>query len=296
MTTQQEFIDLVKNGAIKTQKHHGILASIIISQAILECCSGNGSIFKNSNNIFGVLANDWEKSNVYLAPNGYHYRKYDTVDRSLTEHGFYLAIDKNYKKIIGNKDYQSVSKILQESGYAGDTRDYAVRLNSIIKEYNLDQYDHLMFGVSYQGYVQKIGWQDKVEEHEVCGTEGKGLRLEGIRISLLNAPEGLEIKYRALVENVGWQNWVRNGELAGTTEQGLRMEAIQIMFGGKDADNYTVRYNTYIQNNGWMAYKVDGSISGTIDKDLRIEAIKIDVIEIENEDIKNHEEIEDEDI
>ena len=81
--------------------------------------------------------------------------------------------------------------------------------------------NHFTIYCKYQAHVQDIGWQSWAKNGELAGTEGRGLRLEGIRIYLDNSPTGLNIKYRAHVQDIGWQNWVYNGATAGTEGKAL---------------------------------------------------------------------------
>ncbi len=59
--------------------------------------------------------------------------------------------------------------------------------------------------VTYQAQVQNIGWQKAVSDGATAGTIGKGLRLEAIKISLNNLPQGLSggIQYRLFVNCSG---------------------------------------------------------------------------------------------
>lgn len=134
-------------------------------------------------------------------------------------------------------------------------------------------------GVRYQGHVQNIGWQSWVKDGELSGTEGQGLRIEGFKIKLENAPEGLSVKYKTHVQNIGWQNWVYNGELGGTEGQSLRVEALQIMLDGTDSNKYSVIYQAHVQNEGWQPLVKDGEIAGTYGKSERIEALRIRIVE-----------------
>lgn len=85
-----------------------------------------------------------------------------------------------------------------------------------------------------------------------AGTEGKGLRLESIKLELKNLP-GYSLKYNVQVENLGWlkdtadkTKWFNSGETAGTSGQGLRLEGICIRL-VKDAVNLT-EYNKALLN------------------------------------------------
>lgn len=83
-------------------------------------------------------------------------------------------------------------------------------------------------------HVQDEGDLGPFEMGENAGTEGKGLRLERIRLVLKSLP-GYELRYNVQVQNRGWlrdanddSTWFVSGETAGTTGEGLRLEAIKI--------------------------------------------------------------------
>jgi uncharacterized protein YjdB len=133
--------------------------------------------------------------------------------------------------------------------------------------------------IDYQGHVQNIGWQSWVKDGELSGTEGQGLRVEGFKIKLENAPAGLKVKYKTHVQNIGWQDFVYDGVLAGTQGQSLRVEALQIMLEGTDSDKYSVIYQAHVQNEGWQPWVKDGETAGTYGKSERIEALRIRIVE-----------------
>lgn len=82
--------------------------------------------------------------------------------------------------------------------------------------------------VNYQTHVENIGWQEYVSNGAMSGTEGRALRLEGIRINLSNSPYSGGIKYTTHVQEVGWMDWAKNGQMAGTEGRALRLEGIEI--------------------------------------------------------------------
>ena len=133
--------------------------------------------------------------------------------------------------------------------------------------------------INYNVHVQNDGWQSDRADGEVAGTEGRSLRLEGIRIYL---PENLKklgnIQYKTHVQNIGWQNFVSNGELSGTTGQSLRLEAIQIRLTGELEKYYDVYYRVHAQNFGWIGWTKNGSSAGTAGYSYRLEAIQIKLI------------------
>ena len=61
----------------------------------------------------------------------------------------------------------------------------------------------------------------------ICGTVGKGVQLEAIRITLHNL-DGYHVYYCSYVKGMGWQAWVRDGETSGTEGQSLPLEAVRI--------------------------------------------------------------------
>ncbi len=135
--------------------------------------------------------------------------------------------------------------------------------------------------VVYSGHVQNKGWMKEVRDGALAGTQGKGLRVEGLKIKLDLAKTGLTggIEYRMHVQNKGWLGWVKDGALGGTTGKGLRVEAMQLRLYGDVAEKYNVYYSVHAQNLGWMAWANDGSsatsYSGTAGHGLRLEGVKI---------------------
>ena len=132
--------------------------------------------------------------------------------------------------------------------------------------------------VVYQARVAKIGWQKKVEDGALAGTEGKALSIEALKIKLAGLSEedqkDSKIIYKTHVQSYGWQKEVENGALAGTTGQGKRIEAIKITLPDSD---YTgnVEYRAYVQGIGWQSWKKNGELAGTSGQSKRIEAIRV---------------------
>lgn len=130
--------------------------------------------------------------------------------------------------------------------------------------------------ISYSTHVQRIGWQNPVKDGALAGTEGRSLRMEGIKINLENVPEEMGgIEYSAHVQRIGWQSYVSNGEMAGTSGQSLRVEAVKIRLTGELAKEYHVYYRTHIQSYGWLGWACDGEKSGSATYGKRMEAIQI---------------------
>ena len=133
--------------------------------------------------------------------------------------------------------------------------------------------------LSYMAHVQNIGWQPEVMAGELCGTEGKSLRMEALKVNLdTDGIEG-EIRYAAHVQNIGWQSYVQSGELAGTTGKSLRIEAVKMQLTEEMAERYDIYYRTYIQNYGWLGWAKNGEIAGSVGHSLRVESIEIQLVE-----------------
>ncbi len=59
--------------------------------------------------------------------------------------------------------------------------------------------------VSYCTHVQNVGWQDYSAQGDMSGTEGRSLKLEGIRVALNKAGYDLGIEYQTHIQNIGWE-------------------------------------------------------------------------------------------
>jgi uncharacterized protein YjdB len=130
--------------------------------------------------------------------------------------------------------------------------------------------------VAYRTHVQNVGWQGWKYNGAFSGTQGRGLRLEGINIKLTNAQYSGGITYRTHIQNIGWENeWKTNGAMSGTSGLGLRLEAIQINLTGEMAKHYDVYYRVHAQNFGWLGWAENGAASGTAGYGYRLEGIQI---------------------
>ncbi|WKY44431.1 Ltp family lipoprotein [Eubacteriaceae bacterium ES2] len=136
----------------------------------------------------------------------------------------------------------------------------------------------------YQTHVQNVGWQDYVFQPAMSGTEGKGLRLEGIRIGIDDdAGYDIGLSYQTHIENIGWEDeagrgWKATNEFSGTEGLGYRLEAIQIKLTGSDAELFDVYYRVHAQNVGWMGWAMNGESAGTAGYGYRLEGIEIEIV------------------
>lgn len=132
--------------------------------------------------------------------------------------------------------------------------------------------------LQYSAHVQNIGDTANVSNGQIQGTTGKGLRMEGVTITLdTSDPDVLDgsIQYCTHIQNIGWQEWKENGEYSGTKGKSYRLEAIKIQLTGKAADYYDIYYRTHVQNIGWMGWAKNGEAAGSQSCSYRMEAIQI---------------------
>jgi len=149
------------------------------------------------------------------------------------------AVGVKYKTHIQDKGWESVWKTDGSlSGTVGESK----RLEAMRIELTGSVPD----GAEIQTYVhvQNEGDLGPFSMGDLAGTEGKGLRMERIKLVLKDLP-GYTLKYNVQVQNIGWlkdetddSTWFVSGDTAGTTGRGYRLEAIRIKL---------VEVNKYLQ-------------------------------------------------
>ena len=153
MNSENEFIEIVAEGAQEGWKTHGVLASVAIAQAILESAWGNSELAKNANNLFGIkgdhkgyayFKDSWEVIDGKNKTVRSAFKWYKNVNESIEDHSkFFTSSDwrkDNYRDVIGETDYKKSAKALKNSGYATDP-DYAKKLILIIESNELYKFD-----------------------------------------------------------------------------------------------------------------------------------------------------------
>ncbi|MEI8199322.1 MAG: polysaccharide deacetylase family protein [Eubacteriales bacterium] len=127
--------------------------------------------------------------------------------------------------------------------------------------------------ISYQSYIQDNGWQENVKNGETSGTSGQALRMEAVRIGLMNLSGSVE--YRTHIQNIGWTDFAADGAMSGTAGQSLRMEAVEIRLTCDAASRFDVYYRVHAENLGWLDWAENGASAGTTGFSYRMEAIQI---------------------
>lgn len=156
-----DFIKYVAEVAVEDwRKHHTMLPSVVIAQAILESGWGKSELAVKANALFGIKSNsDWSgavyvkdaveqlKDGTYITVGGTEWRAYNSWSESILDHNNYIATRKvgnklRYLEILGNTCYEDVCELLKKCGYA-TSLDYPQKLIKLIEQYNLAQYDVL---------------------------------------------------------------------------------------------------------------------------------------------------------
>lgn len=138
------YIDQYCQLAEKQEKEHGIPASIVLAQGLLESGAGQSEFAKLSNNHFGIKCNDWTGEKIYHddEKKGECFRKYDNVLDSYEDHVNFLKTRSRYAFLfsLNPTDYEGWAYGLKKAGYATDPT-YAYKLISIIEVYDLHRFD-----------------------------------------------------------------------------------------------------------------------------------------------------------
>lgn len=160
----QTFINSAAVSAQQSELLTGVPASITLAQAAIESGWGKHHIGK-ANNYFGIKAFNASNGTVNtgsIAKNYVdvrtrehlhgediiitdHFRKYDNMTDSFTDHGLFLRQNNRYHQALenyaqtGNAD--DFAHGLQAAGYATDPN-YAHLLIKVMKKYNLYQYNN----------------------------------------------------------------------------------------------------------------------------------------------------------
>ena len=138
------YIDEFHQIAIRQQQSHGIPASIILAQGLLESSAGRSRLTVEANNHFGIKCHEWSGDRIFHDDDEKNecFRKYKRASDSFEDHSMFLVNRPRYKSLFLLKptDYVSWAHGLKAAGYATDP-EYAYKLIRLIERYNLHQYD-----------------------------------------------------------------------------------------------------------------------------------------------------------
>lgn len=154
------FIEQIAPIAIKYGRANNILASLLISQSILESSSNTSELAVKANNLFGIKATNWtgavyRKLTAEHKPDGTVYyieadfRSYANIGECVQDlcakysQGLPFEKHNRYQAVIGETDYKKATQAVKAAGYATDVS-YESKLNSVIEKYDLTKYDKEM--------------------------------------------------------------------------------------------------------------------------------------------------------
>lgn len=144
----ESFIKLLLSAATKTKQSWGVPIAVMIAQAALE--TGWGSSVK-SNAYFGIKGKSPTGKSTTLATHEViggktvkiddAFRAYESLDEAADDYGRFLNENPRYIKCFAHKDDpEEFVAELAAAGYATDPN-YANKLTSIIRRYDLANYD-----------------------------------------------------------------------------------------------------------------------------------------------------------
>lgn len=147
---KKEFIDSIKEGALKGQREYNILASLTIAQAILESGWGSSELSQRANNLFGIKAfSNWKGRRITIPTTEWYsgkmtvinadFRAYDSLTESIEDHNKLLT-NTRYNPVRECTDYKSACQSIIDCGYATDP-EYADKLIRLIEENKLYEFD-----------------------------------------------------------------------------------------------------------------------------------------------------------
>jgi flagellum-specific peptidoglycan hydrolase FlgJ len=151
--TRGEFYAALVPCAVKAMHDTGVPASVTIAQGLLESDWGESNIYHLARNAFGIKAQDgdgWHGGKLFMPTwevvdgREVHihdwFRKYSTLQESVSDHAHFLQKARYEPAMAVRKDYKEFCVQLQRCGYATDPK-YPQKLIQIIDDYQLSKHD-----------------------------------------------------------------------------------------------------------------------------------------------------------
>ncbi|REJ12310.1 MAG: hypothetical protein C6W58_16910 [Bacillaceae bacterium] len=244
-----EFIKQIAPHAQKIQEKYKILASLVIAQACLESNFGQSGLAQNGKNLFGIKGS-YNGQSVTMKTTEYRngkpyktdaaFRKYPSWVESLEDlaqlYTNGVSWDKNkYKSIIGETNYVTACKKVQECGYATDPN-YAAKLIRIIEKYELHKYDKVG-----NKKPTKPEAAAKKEEHQVYTVK------KGDTLSEIAQKYGMTVNELVKLNNIKNPNLIITGQVLKVPAKTEKDEYYAV----KKGDTLTKiakKYETTVQN------------------------------------------------
>lgn len=192
----KKYIEDFKETAKSNMKQHGIPASIIMAQGILESGAGFGRLCKEANNHFGIKCHTgWTGETVTHDDDALQecFRKYKDPAESYRDHALFLTSRKRYESLfkLDKGDYQSWANGLKQAGYATDTL-YPSKLVGIIERYELYKLDNEVLGRNFI----------PTPKHEIVVNEGEYVIQKGDTLYSLSKKFNLSVEELKQLNNI----------------------------------------------------------------------------------------------
>ena len=237
MATQaqvQKFIKELSTLAIAERKKRKkwVLPSVCIAQAALETGWGTSSLMTKAKAYFGIKATKSWKGKVYSSKTKECYdgvnfttetacfRAYDTVKESVADYYDLITKSTRYKAAVNETDAKKAITAIKKGGYATDPN-YVTQIMSIIKCYNLTQYDKVESATTEktkQYYKKYTGDSYKIDEvFEAIGVPAKYRRDKSGETSSVRKPvakaNGISNYTGTAAQNMKLINLAKKGKL-----------------------------------------------------------------------------------
>ena len=129
--------------------------SLAIAQAVLESGWGTSSIFRNGNNIFGIMSFSSEDSRSLIhyqeGDDERYLRTYNTVNESVEHYYQLVSTVSSYRKFRQKRwEGSTSSQLVRYMGRYHEDDQYAEMAQSIIASNNLEKYDNLTVDPKYK--------------------------------------------------------------------------------------------------------------------------------------------------
>lgn len=154
----EDFIEEIGKTAEKVASKYGLYASVMIAQATLESDSGNSDLGSKPNyNLFGIKGKYHGDSVLYptqeddgkgnMTTIDANFRQYPSYEASMIDYSKLLVNGTSWNKTYYKKTFKANAATYKEATealtgrYATDSS-YNIKLNALIKQYKLQQYDN----------------------------------------------------------------------------------------------------------------------------------------------------------
>jgi LysM repeat protein len=255
------YIENFSDIAVRQQQSHGIPASIILAQGLLESGAGQSRLAVEANNHFGIKCHGWIGATIHHDDDAANecFRKYERASDSFEDHSAFLTSRPRYAALfrLNPTDYKAWAHGLRQAGYATDPA-YAYKLIALIDEYELHRFDLAATTVAVQpqstttpareggrGRIQRPAGSSisAFEPHEV-------LRVNGLRFVIARAGD----TYGSIADQFG----IREQNLLSFNEMpaGARPEVGQRVFLQKKKKKAPRGFDSHVIQPGESLYSI----------------------------------------